>query len=213
MTKEKPDLSKVRVEVRWHEDMWQEVKDATMTTIGKDTGKYPTSEWKRKLLMAEHSPIRIPQIIIKIYDAPSFVHMHLVRHSLGFTPFVSTLRSDRVDYDEVPDRNTLQSAEYIFNPQAAINVSRRRCCNCASYETRYVWNKVLEAIKEFEPELYKQCVKECVYRNGLCPEMFSCGYNRTEAFKKELKEYTDFISSQICDDTNINKGKEDEQRN
>lgn len=184
----KPDLSKVRVEVKWHQDMWQQVKDATMTTIGKDTGKYPTSEWKRKLLMAEHSPVRIPQIIVKIYDAPQFVHGHLVRHSLGFTPFVSTLRSDRADYDEVPDRNTLQSAEYIFNLQAAINVSRKRCCMCASYETRYVWGKVLDAIKEFEPELYKLCVKECVYR-GFCPEMFSCGYHKTEAFKKELDEY------------------------
>ena len=45
---EKPDLSKLRVEVRWHEDMWQEVKNATMTTIGKDTGKYPDTNWKRR---------------------------------------------------------------------------------------------------------------------------------------------------------------------
>ena len=200
----KPDLSKVRVEVRWHEDMWQEVKNATMTTIGKDSGKYPDTDWKRKLLMAEHSPIRIPHIIVKIYDAPQFVHGHLVRHSNGVTPFVSTLRSDRNDYDEVPNRNTLQSAEYIFNLQAFINMSRKRCCTCASYETRYVWNKVLETIKPLEPELYSVCVKECVYRNGLCPEMFSCGYNKTKAFKEELKKYTEFIQEQICDNTNIN---------
>lgn len=184
----KPDLSKVRVEVRWHQDMWQEVKNATMTTIGKDSGKYPDGDWKRRLLMAEHSPIRIPQIILKVYDAPQFVHGHLVRHSNGATPFVSTLRSDRNDYDEVPDRHTLQSAEYSFNLQAFINVSRKRICNCASYETRYVWGKILDAIKEFEPELYSVCVKECVYR-GFCPEMFSCGYHKTEAFQKELEEY------------------------
>ena len=184
----KADLSKVRVEVRWHDDMWQKIKDATMTTIGKDGGQYPNSEWKRKLLTAEHSPIRIGHIIIKIYDAPQFVHGHLVRHHNGVTPFVSTLRSDRNDYNEVPNRNTLQSAEYDINFQAFINISKKRKCSCASYETRYVWGKVLEAIKPYEPELYNVCVRECVYR-GFCPEMFPCGYSKTEAFQKELKTY------------------------
>ena len=184
----KADVSKVRVEVKWHEDMWQVIKDATVTTIGKDKGKYPDSQWKRNILMCEHSPIRIGHIIIKIYDAPQFVHGHLVRHHNGVTPFVSTLRSDRNDYDEVPNRNTLQSAEYDINFQAFINISKKRCCSCASYETRYVWNKVLETIKQYEPELYSVCVKECVYR-GFCPEMFPCGYSKTEAFNKELKEY------------------------
>ena len=39
-------------------DSWQEVKNATMTTINKDGGKYPESEWERKLILSEHSPIR-----------------------------------------------------------------------------------------------------------------------------------------------------------
>ena len=71
---DKPDLSKVQVEVKWHEDMWQAIKDATLTTIGKDKGKYPDSAWKIKMLMAEHSPIRIGHRIIKIHQAPQFVH-------------------------------------------------------------------------------------------------------------------------------------------
>lgn len=191
---EKPDLSKARVEVRWHEDMWQAIKNATMTTIGKDKGKYPDSEWKRKILMSQHSPIRIGHIIVKIYDCPQFVHGHLVRHHVGVTPYVSTLRADRNDYDEVPNRNTLQSAEYDINFQSFIDMSRKRCCNCASYETRYVWNLVLEAIKDVEPELYSVCVKECVYR-GFCSEMFSCGYHKTEQFKKELEEYRKGINN------------------
>lgn len=184
----KADLSKVRVEVRWHEDMWQVIKDATMTTIGKNKGAYPDSKWKREILQAEHSPIRIGHIIVKIYDAPQFVHGHLVRHHNGVTPFVSTLRSDRNDFAEIPNRHTLQDAEYDINFQAFINMSRKRKCNCASMETQYVWNKVLEAIKPYEPELYSVCVRECVYR-GHCPEMFKCGFTNTEAFHKELKEY------------------------
>lgn len=185
----KPDLSKVRVEVKWHEDMWQVIKDVTMTTIGKEHGKYPDSQWKRKLLLGEHSPIRLGHMVIKIYDAPQFVHGHLVRHHNGVTPFVSTLRSDRVDYDELPNRNTLQDAEYDINFQAFINISRKRLCTCASYETHFVWRKVLEAIKPYEPELYSVCVRECVYRNGLCPEVFSCEYNKTHDFQVELEQY------------------------
>ena len=41
-----------------HEDNWQDIKDSTMNTIGKTTGKYPDTEWKRKLILSEHSPIR-----------------------------------------------------------------------------------------------------------------------------------------------------------
>ena len=40
-------------------------------------------------------------------------------------------------------------------------------------------------------------VRECVYRNGLCPEMFTCGYNKTETFQKELAEYIEVIKDQV----------------
>lgn len=49
-------------------------------------------------------------------------------------------------------------------------------------------------------------VRECVYRNGMCPEMFTCGYNKTQAFEEELKEYIKGFEDQICDKTNIRKG-------
>lgn len=213
----KPDLSKMRVEIKWAEDMWQQIKDATMTTIGKDKGSYPDHDWKLKLLMAEHSPIRLGSVIVKIYDAPQFVHGHLVRHSNGAIPFdpsgivlfVSSLRSDRNDYDEVPNRNTLQSATYYFNFQALINVSRRRLCNCASYETRKAFGMIRDEIVKFEPEAASRMVKECVYRNGLCPEMFTCKYNKTKAFEEELKEYIKGFENQICDKTNIRKGMDE----
>lgn len=199
----KADLSKMRVEVAWAEDMWQVIKDSALFTIHKEHGKYPTSEWKKRILMAEHSPIRDGRLIINVYDIPNFVVGHFVRHNQGIEKFVATFRSDRIEYDEVPNRYTLQNMRIDINFQAFINISRKRCCNCASYETRYVWNKILETIKEFEPELYSLCVRECVYRNGLCPEMYTCKYNKTEAFKNELKEYLGFISGQLCDETNI----------
>ena len=72
--------------------------------------------------------------------------------------------------------------------QALINISRRRLCNCASLETRQAWKEVKDKVAEVEPELASCMVKECIYR-GFCPEMFSCGYDKTEAFQAELKEY------------------------
>lgn len=178
----------IRVEVKWHEDMWKEIKDDALFTIHKENGKYPTTEWKRRILLAEHSPIRTGRLIINVYDIPNFVIGHFVRHNLGFTPFVSSLRNDRAEYDVVPDRNTLNNMRFDGNFQSFINISRKRLCNCASVETRDVWNYIMSKIKEYEPELYSVCVRECIYR-GFCPEMFSCGYDKTERFKEELIKY------------------------
>lgn len=175
--------------IKWHEDMWQEIKDSALFTIHKSNGKYPDSEWKNKILMAEHSPIRNGRIIIELYDVPSFVISHLVRHNVGFVPFVASLRSDRAEYDKVPDRNTPNNLRFDGNFQSFINISRKRLCNCASKETREVWKMVKDAIAEVEPELANHMVRECVYRNGLCSEMFTCRFNHTKEFENELNDY------------------------
>ena len=49
------------MQIAWlrHEDNWQDVKNAAMNTVGKDKGVYPTAAWKKKILLAEHSPIRL----------------------------------------------------------------------------------------------------------------------------------------------------------
>ena len=165
----------MRIEIKNYVDSWQIIKDNAMFTIHKDTGKYPSSDWKKKILRAEHSPIRSGRLIINCYDVPSFVIGHIARHNIGFTPFVSTLRNDRTEYDTVPDRNTPNGLRFDGNFQSFINISRRRMCGQASKETRYFWNAVMPAIAEVEPELYFSCVPECVYRGG-CPEFTACGF-------------------------------------
>ena len=37
---------------------WLRIKSACMTTISKQAGREPSREWKRKLLICQHSPIR-----------------------------------------------------------------------------------------------------------------------------------------------------------
>lgn len=189
----------MRVEIKKYEDNWQDIKDAALFTIHKDNGKYPTSEWKTKILKSEHSPIRLGRFLITLYDAPSYVIGHLVRHHIDFTPFVPSLRSDRTKHkeDKVPDRNTLNNVRFDMNYQTAINITRKRDCYLAAKETREAWQEVKNEIAKVEPELARCMVKECVYRNGLCPEMFSCGYNKTEAFKAELEDYIKGFENQI----------------
>ena len=179
----------MRVEVRNYVDYWQDIKNETMTTIGKDKGKYPDSEWKRKLLISEHSPIRIGKIRVKIYDIPYWVVGHLVRHHIGIEKFVSTQRTDRtgIDRAKLPQDN-LVDLTLDMNFQAVISISRKRLCYCASKETRDAWMMVLEEIKKYEPELVSCCVSECVYK-GWCTEMFPCGYSKTENYTKQLNEY------------------------
>ena len=176
------------IEVAKYEDMWQEIKNSAMFTMGKDTGKYPSSEWKKKILLAEHSPIRDGYFILNCYEVPAFVVGHIVRHFNGIEKYVQSLRSDRAEYDKVPDRNTPQNVRLRINFQSFINISRKRLCTCASPETRQFWNLVLETIRPYEPELYSVCRRECVCK-GFCPEMKGCGYDKTEAFQRELEEY------------------------
>lgn len=183
----------MRVEIKWNVDMWQEIKDDALFTIHKENGKYPTSEWKRKILMAEHSPIRTGRLIVNAYDVPSFVIGHLVRHNIGFTPFVASLRYDRSECATTPDRNTPNSVRFDGNFQSFINISRKRFCNCASKETREFWKLVMEEVKKVEPELYSVCVPECIYRGG-CPEMFKCEEHLFGNFLKDIEDKTQLFN-------------------
>ena len=174
-----------------HKDVWQKVKDLTMTTIGLNTGKYPTSEWKRKLLLSEHSPIRKLTLDGKWNDLKYWVSVHMVRHKFGIDHMVSTQRTDRTGINrDDKKQGDLVDHSFTANAQAIINISRKRLCTCASKETREAWIEVIKEIEKVEPELASVCVRECVYRNGFCPEMFSCGYTETEMCKEEVEKYT-----------------------
>lgn len=154
---------------------WQRALDAARITIGKKPlNKEPSDEWKDKILTAEHSPIRLVEYDIYLYDIPSFVATHLVRHHVGCEKFVVTNREDRrkVKAEEI---NRLTPVDMLLtcNAQALINISRKRLCNCASKETRVVWEIVKEAIAEIDPIMAKHMVRECKYR-GFCPEITTC---------------------------------------
>ncbi len=174
---------------------WKRVVNAARRTVGKKPiNKEPSDEFKRKILLAEHSPIRLLEYDFTWEDIKQWITVHFVRHHNGVLPFVHSQRPDRNDVLKLLDRDELKQGllndmDMACNAQAFINISRKRLCSCASRETRDAWKLVIEYLKEVDPILAEKCVPECIYR-GFCPEFDRCcGYCNTEEFNKKLKEY------------------------
>lgn len=153
---------------------WQEVVDDCRSTVGKPPlGHEPSTEFRRKILIAEHSPIRSMSVKWKWPGIKSWVATHWVRHK--WECFVRSQRSDRtgVDRDKLP-----QDAPVDFtgeaNAQALIDTMRKRLCYQASPETRAYAEDLKAKLRDVQPELSDVLVPNCVYRCG-CPEMQSCG--------------------------------------
>lgn len=169
---------------------WRDVADAARTTIRLEEGhKEPSSAWKRRMLLAEHSPIRQMIFRWKWINLKYWVSVHFARHKIGIEHYVSTQRSDRtgLDRDQAIQASRVDH-ECCANAQAMIAISRKRLCRQASPETTAAWNLVLDAIRETEPELRSVCVPECVYR-GFCPEFKSCGYATSSDYRKAVAAY------------------------
>ena len=77
---------------------WRDVADAARTTIRMEEGdKEPSSAWKRRILLSEHSPIRQMMFQWKWVNLKYWVSVHFVRHKIGIEHFVSTQRTDRTE--------------------------------------------------------------------------------------------------------------------
>lgn len=166
---------------------WFKIKEACMTTISKEAKKMPPKEWRRKILICEHSPIRRGIISWKWDNIPYAISTHFARHHEGCEKFVGTERTDRtgVDREERSQMNPVPM-EMDANIQALINISAKRLCMCADPTTRKYWQEVLEAIKEYDEDIYWACVPQCV-RCGACVEPFSkCSFY--DKFSEDLTQ-------------------------
>lgn len=153
---------------------WREVVDDCRNTVSKPPlGKEPSTDFKRRILITEHSPIRAIRIRWKWMQMPYWVSVHWVRHK--WECFVSTQRTDRTG--EIRDKKS-QDAPVNFqgeaNAQELIDTMRKRLCYQAAKETREYAEDLKLTLYEEEPELSNVLVPNCVYRCG-CPEMKSCG--------------------------------------
>lgn len=173
---------------------WMEVLDDARFTSGKESlNKEPSREWKRKILISEHSPIRALIFKWDWRDIMSWVATHWVRHK--WECLVKTQRTDRTGID----RNELLQSELVnfrgeANTQHLIDTFRKRLCGQASPETRGYAEDFKTMVREIEPEVSDVLVPNCVYRCG-CPENNCCGL--WPDFIKWCREKHD-IRPEIC---------------
>lgn len=166
------------------------VKTCTLNTVGKKLGNKSivTEEWIKRLVEAEHSPIRELWFGIKM-EIPYWVAMHYRTHQIADgvydisirpdfkNDYISTQREDRIN-DGLSRSEKLQGeiVSYIMsiNAPALVNMAHKRLCKQASEETREVMKEIVKQVVEVAPYMKDVLVPMCKYRNGKCTEMFSC---------------------------------------
>lgn len=158
---------------------WMLCKRCTLNTVGKDSTKLPTDEWKHKLLLSEHSPIRTLNFCIKM-TVPYYVSVHFSRHFLGVVHFVQSQRNDRQDnYDRTKaPQDALVSHMMYVNAQELMFIARRRLCTQADLFTRKVMEEICRQVVDVCPEFNGTLEPMCSYRGGRCTEFNCCGLNK-----------------------------------
>lgn len=190
MMKKQKTNKETNVEVI-QETSWKRALNAARRTIGKEPiDKEPSKNWKAKVLLAEHSPIKLVEYNICFKNLRQWVGVHILRHDYTL-PFIHTQREDRRELncsrDELP-QGTPNDQDFVVNAQTLKNISRKRLCTCASKETREAWNMVKDEIAKQDEVMADKMVRNCVYC-GFCPEMNCCGFVNTPQFQKELEKY------------------------
>jgi hypothetical protein len=150
------------------------------------TENKPSDEFKRNLLISEHSPIRLLEIDWSWLNIPYWVSTEWSRHK--FEKFITSQRDDRM-IDDTPRGKKPQDAPVNYdgyaNAQNTIDAWRKRLCYQATPEARKLAEDFKIELHQYEPEWSDILVPNCVYRCG-CPEPSACGY-----WKKFVERHSD----------------------
>lgn len=168
---------------------WNEVlNDCRFTVNKKDLDKEPSEKFKKRILIAEHSPIRGIYIKWRWLKIPHWVVVHWVRHK--WEKFVATQRTDRtgINRNQLPqDYPSDMTGE--ANPQHLIDTSRKRLCFQASKETReYAEDLKVTIHEEVDTYIANVLVPNCIYRGG-CPEFEADDPNRCMFYENFVKKH------------------------
>lgn len=163
----------IKVTIEKFDVDWKLIKNLCRSTFGMDkSDKEPSQEWKRKLLVARHSPIRQSNIVLKIEGISYSSSVHICRHHQGIEKFVTTSREDRTGIDRSTRKQTDPVTMYIsMNIEALLNISQKRLCNQASKETREVWQMVVNEVSKYDDDIAWACCPEGIHQAS-CPESF-----------------------------------------
>ena len=157
---------------------WHAIKSACMTTISKQAGdKEPPKEWKRKLLICRHSPIRRGIVSWKWDNIPYAISTHFARHHEGCEKFIGTERTDRTNVDrEQRSQMNYVPMEMDANLQALMNIAEKRLCMCADPTTREYMEALVEEIRKYDEDVAWSLVPQCVHCGGCVEPFGNCQY-------------------------------------
>lgn len=158
-------------------DDWRRVKNHCRTTDNKEFTEIDATEiFKKKLLVSEHTPIRLLEFDWTWKNIYYWLSTEWSRHK--FEKFISTQRDDRL-IDEIPRNDKPQGALVNFdgyaNMQQAIDGWRKRLCDQATDDARELAEDFKATLHETHPLESDVLVPNCIYRMG-CPEFTCCGY-------------------------------------
>jgi hypothetical protein len=143
------------------------MKEAMEFTSGRDIKlNRANMEW---MYDAEHSPIRTQLFVVKMYEIPTYVSVHFVRHKVGIEHFVKSNRDKNIPID----RNTPVNHMMVLNSHALMNMSHDRLCKTADKVTVQVMNMIKGEIQAVDSILANFLIPKCEYR-GKCPERRGC---------------------------------------
>lgn len=159
------------------EEDWMKAKVRALVTTGKKVVNPPDFEWKVKMLRCRHSPIRKLPFSFYISDMPYWLHVELVRHHVGFQPYVKSQRDDR-NNNEVPRGKKPQDAPVNaiidLNAETLMTLMNKRLCGCATKEMQEFMFTIRKLVIETNPEFDEFLVPMCKYLHE-CKEFKSCG--------------------------------------
>ena len=182
--------------INWISDSWTRVKNHCRTRVNKSfTDHEPTKEFKKKLLISEHSPIRLLEIDWTWENIKYWVSTEWSRHK--FEKFITSQRDDRM-INEIPrDKKTQDSLvnyDGYANAQNTIDSWRKRLCYQATPEARNLAEEFKLELHKIEPEWADVLVPNCIYRCG-CPEFSMCQAKLWVNFLKWCNENNKNINS------------------
>ena len=160
------------------ENDWAFCKQCALVTVGLSPKHTPDEQWKKAILQAKHSPIRVLNFAFLLENIPSWVSVHLCRH-VHAQPFVRSQRNDRQDqYDrnKAPQDAPVDMIWYM-NAEELMTIAAKRLCMKASSETRAVIKEICDLVIGKCPEFEGLLKPACEWQGGRCYEIQPCGRN------------------------------------
>lgn len=189
---------KVKTIFNWINADWKRVKNHCRTTDNKEfTENEATETFKKKLLISEHSPIRLLEFDWSWKQIPYWVSTEWSRHK--FEKFISTQRDDRLKGD-IPRNYKPQGALVNFdgyaNEQNLIDAERKRLCYQATSEAKQLGESFKIELHKTHPLESDVLVPNCIYRCG-CPEFNKCGvFDRFKKWAEDNNKNIDWFDIQ-----------------